>query len=372
MIHIIITIVLLVLLAAVIAIFAICGVINEKTFRRYVGWSAPYMARYDYYEAACPREAVSFQGSHGDTLRGFLYPAAGGADKGLVVFCHGIWAVPEEYLTLISYFVSRGFSVFTYCNSGAGYSDGKNLYGLQNSPLDLDCALKYIEGDSRFDGEDIFLCGHSWGAYAVTAGLNMDHSRVKGAVALSGFNTPAEVSYDTMSASVGKAAKLFMPFVKLIYRAEFGKNANLSAAEGIDRAGIPVLIVHGKNDAFIHYDVSAIISHRDEIQNPRVSYITLDEVGMSEHNTYFCDREGTDYAAELAEKYQPVKKEYGGKAAPDLTQPSDPDDLFMNNDGIPADVLTAFEKDIDYDTLTRQNIALFDEIGDFLERAKED
>lgn len=135
---------IILIIAFVLAIpFIVCGMINEKTCRRYAGWNCPYQPRYDYYQEDYPRVPVSFIGAQGARLRGFLYPAYGkmenapagfgtaeevsqrirtsadGEQKKLLVFCHGIWSVPEEYMMLIAWFADHGYSVFTYCATGA-------------------------------------------------------------------------------------------------------------------------------------------------------------------------------------------------------------------------------------------------------------
>ena len=145
---------------------------------------------YEHYRGKYPRREVSFP-SGKETLRGYVY--GGDNDKGLIVFSHGIFSGPDEYLGIITAMVDRGFVVFAYDYTGYNNSTGKSSRGLPQAPLDLDAALTYIEHDNELKNLKKITMGHSWGAYASAAVLNFDHN-IEGAVCLSGFDTPVKVS----------------------------------------------------------------------------------------------------------------------------------------------------------------------------------
>ena len=71
----------------------------------------------------------------------------------------------------------------------SGHSEGSGTRGLPQSALDLDAALDYIESDESLNSFPVFLMGHSWGGYAVTAVLNFDHE-IAGSVSVAGYNDP--------------------------------------------------------------------------------------------------------------------------------------------------------------------------------------
>jgi dienelactone hydrolase len=64
--------------------------------------------------------------SHGATLRGWLYPAAGGGPGPGIVMAHGLSAVREMFLDRYAEaFAAAGCTVLVYDHFGFGASDGE-------------------------------------------------------------------------------------------------------------------------------------------------------------------------------------------------------------------------------------------------------
>ena len=239
-------------------------------------------------------------------------------DKGLVVFAHGIWSQHQDYLALIMYLVDNGWKVLAYDNIGCGESEGDSTLSFAQSAVTLNAVLDYVEADAQqpdspFAGLPVVLFGHSWGGYAVTAVLNWDHD-VKAVVSLSGFTSPFEVMVDGTVAAMGPIGHTQVPTLWLNSRQFCGENASLSAVDGINRAGIPVMVVHGTGDEVIGYDTSAIIAHRSEITNPNVEYVIVDAEGRNGHASYFYTIESQAYGDSLAEQREALEAEYDGNA----------------------------------------------------------
>lgn len=271
---------------------------------------------YDDIDEDYDRVPVTMQAS-GYEVQGYIYGPENN-DKGLVVFAHGIWSQHQDYLALIMYLVDNGWKVLAYDNIGCGESEGNSTISFAQSAVTLDQVLDYVEADAQspdspFAGLPVVLFGHSWGGYAVTAVLNGDHD-VKGVVSLSGFASPCEVMIDGTVASMGALGYTQVPTLWLNNRQFCGENASLSAVDGINKAGIPVLVVHGTGDSVIGYDGSAIIAHRDEITNPNVEYVTMDVEGRNGHASYFYTIESQAYGDGLAEQRAALEEAYGGNA----------------------------------------------------------
>jgi len=250
---------------------------------------------YDHYSDWYPREEVRFMSGENE-LHGFIYGAKN--DKALLVFAHGIGCGHEDYMKELLWFVDKGWRVFAYDATGSGYSKGEGTMGLPQSALDLDAALTFIENDSRFNSMPIFLMGHSWGGYAVTAALNFDH-KIAGAASISGYAVPVEMIYEFSADVVGNARPLIYPSIVLYNKLRFGEFAGLSAVDGINRSDTPVLILHGTNDSMIGYNESSIISKRGEITNPNVQYITLEGIT---HTGMFYTKEALEYVNKFSEE----------------------------------------------------------------------
>ena len=88
-------------------------------------------------------------------------------DQPIIVFSQGIGTRVVGYINEINYFATNGYTVFAFDNTGCGESEGKNIRGLPQSVVDLDCVLSYIENLEGCKDEKIFLYGHSWGGFAV-------------------------------------------------------------------------------------------------------------------------------------------------------------------------------------------------------------
>ena len=251
---------------------------------------------YSAFAAEHPREAVEFPS--GDlTLKGYIYGMEN--TEKLLVFAHGIGSGHEAYANQLCWFVDHGWRVFGYDASGSGDSPGDSTVGLVQSALDLHSALTFIEQDARLKDMPKVLLGHSWGGFAVGGVLNFDHD-IKAAASLSGYAYPMEMLNQGAKFSVGNlGAAVFYPFAWVYQIVTQGKNAWLNAVDGINKANIPFLAMHGESDGFVLYSLG-IISQKDDITNPNVEYepITGD---FSHHNDYFHSEECNRTVAALYE-----------------------------------------------------------------------
>ena len=259
----------------------------------------------DRYE----REAVSFLSGE-NRLRGHLYGA--GNPEGLVVISHGLGGGEESYLAEAFYFVDHGYQVLCYSNTGCWDSEGKNCVGLCQSVLDLDAALTWVEGESRFDGVPVFLYGHSWGGYAVTAILQFGHD-VAASASVAGFNDPMTMIVEWGEGMIGPVVYLEYPFIWINQRLTFGDTLGLRAVDAINATDTPVLILHGDGDTTVSYDHASIISARDEITNPNVEYIVRSKPQQNGHNSLFQSLDSIRYVEELQKEYDEIYERYSGE-----------------------------------------------------------
>lgn len=282
---------------------------------------------YEHYQEDYPRIEVSFK-SGGNELKGFIY--GGDNDKGLLVFAHGIGGGHEDYMKTLIWFVDKGWRVFGYDATGSGHSEGSGTRGLPQSALDLDAALDYIENDESLNSFPVFLMGHSWGGYAVTAVLNFDHE-IAGSVSVAGYNDPMTMIAEFADGMMGDSSVAY-PFMWIYNKVLFWNYSDLSAVDGINSSDVPVMIIHGTMDGTIGYDRSAIIAQRDRITNPNVQYLTLDEM----HSTMFSAKDSREYSDELNKEYDKLYEQYNGEipdsVKEDFYAAADKDRLNMPNE----------------------------------------
>lgn len=335
--------------ALVIVFFAVSFAIDKallgRTFERVEPADPRLLPLYDAYAGNHPRESSDFQ-LDGSTLRGYVYKAEN--PKGLVVFRHGIFSQHADYLSLICALVDKGWSVYAYDAIGCGESDGDNVKGMAQSAVDVAAAVNHVRQSGIAGDLPIALWGHSWGGYGVAAALGTT-SNISACVTMSGFNAPVEVLLESTKRSMGPAAFTQQPTIWLNNKLVFGADADRSAEEGINSSGVPVLVIHGTEDAIVGYDGSAIIAHRSRITNPKVSYIVKDEPGRNGHNSYFYEPAARAYLAEKSAELASLAQDYP--------------------EGMPASALAEFFEGYDRVRGNQPDAALIDSIDEFLSRA---
>lgn len=319
--------ILLIVLAALLAVFVILCLATAGIMRSQFGRSAyPDPRFYSYYffdpdySDTHTRENVQFT-SGKNTLQGYIYGLENleAEPKGLLVFAHGIGSGHESYINFLMWFADRGWVVFAYDATGSCTSEGDGTVGLVQSALDLDAALTYAEQDDRFDGLPVCLLGHSWGGFAVGGVQNFDHE-LTAACTLSGYAYPLEMLQHGAEETVGKPlAGVFRPFALGYNRLMFGQYAGLNAVDGINHAGIPVLIAHGELDTDVPYEGISILSKRDEITNPNAVFYTITGP-YANHNSYFSSDEANAYKKEFNAQGEALAEQYNGEIPDDVRE----------------------------------------------------
>ena len=294
------------------------------------------------------RSEVKFM-SEGNELTGYLYGPTKNP-KGIVVISHGIGGGADSYLQEATYFAKRGYRVLSFSNTGSHESEGKGTTGLSQSVIDLDAALDYVESQAQFEKLPIFLYGHSWGGYAVTAVLNYDHN-IAGAASVAGYNTPMEMIMAWSKPQMGVISYLEYPYLWIYQKLLFGGASNLSAVDGINSVETPVLIIHGEQDEVIDYNGPSIIAHRDEITNQNVVYITCSGQNQNGHSNLFMAKSATAYQNELNEELDLLAEEYGGE------------------DQIPEDVLKEWYGDADSKRASELDEVFMQDVYQFFKNA---
>ncbi|NLY11066.1 MAG: alpha/beta fold hydrolase [Firmicutes bacterium] len=303
--------------------------------------------RYSDYEEKYPRELVTFK-SGSNTLQGYIYGKAN--DKGLVVIAHGLGGGADSYLGQTTYFVDQGWCVFTYDATGSYRSEGKSTKGFPQSVLDLDAALRYIETHPELNNLPVFLFGHSWGGYAVCNVLHYDH-QIAGVVSVAGVNSAMEIVIEQGRSLLGNFIYIQYPFLWLYQRLLFGNVLSFSAVDAINKSQTPVLIIHGTDDKEVAYDGSSIISKLDQITNPNVTAITLDEVGRNGHNNIFRSHQALHYVTSIQNELNSLYEEY--------------------QQDIPEKIKVEFFANIDRARAQELNSELMNQINDFLDQCLE-
>jgi len=272
--------------------------LSEDKFSSYIKWS-------EIDQTIYPREEVRFNSGE-NQLQGFIY--GGSNDKGLVIISQGLGGTADSYLPMIMYFVDKGWCVLAYNNTGVGGSEGKNVRGLTQSVIDLDATLQYVKESKALKELPVMLVGHSWGGYAVCAVLNYEH-KVNAVVSFAGFNNGFETFKEHGTSSAGGFFYFLCPHFWTIQKLKFGNTMKLTAVDGINKAGIPVIIVQSSDDDVISSKSASIYAHREKITNPNAEIIYLDGDDAAGHELPGYSKGRRDYIRTANEDFQKYRTE---------------------------------------------------------------
>jgi uncharacterized protein len=283
--------------------------VQDNEFTTRIAWKEIDQVKY-------PREEVHFI-SDGNKLQGFIY--GGSNNNGLIVISNGIGSTSDDYLPIVMYFVDKGWRVFCFNNTGVGGSEGESKRGLTQSVIDLDVALTFIKNSGRFNGLPVMLVGHSLGGFAVCAVLNLNQ-KPNAVVSFAGFNSSKEISEEQGVAMVGNAFYLFTPQTWAIEKQLFGEKAKLTAVDGINKAAIPVMIVHSSDDEIISAKRSSIYAHGSQINNPNVKIVFFDGENASGHDRVYGSKKATEYMKLATKSWEAYIAEHGYVSKATLAQ----------------------------------------------------
>lgn len=326
------------------ASYAIVRKVYKDTYKRVQLEKYTDKLRYSDVKDKYPRHPVSFM-SGNNRLQGYIY---GENDSGdMLIMAHGLYCSQEKYLGMICALVDRGWMVFAYDNTGVCESEGKNGKGLVQAAFDLHAALTFIENDGELSKKRKFLIGHSQGGYAVCAALNFEHD-IAGVVSISGFTTSYKVESEHGVQMFGNISVIMNPFIALEERRRFKKYAWLSSIDGINKSGVPVLIMHGVGDDFVDYHGSGIINHKDEITNPNVTYVHLDYPERNGHSDILYSLEGNRSSNHQQEQLDALMKKYHQYDINKLPE----DELAKIYDGVDKYIASEYNTEL-YDEVDR-------------------
>ena len=192
--------------------------------------------------------------------------------KGLLIFVHGMGGGHLSYTTEINYFANQGFLVFAYDNTGTMLSDGKRLNGFEQSIIDLQAALQYIDADTTLRQYPKVLVGHSWGAYSV-CNITRFYNDIKGIVAISAFCKPSQILCQLTQTQTHKKLFFLAPFFHMVSWLRFRKRSNANVITALRQSKIPTLLFHGELDTTVPLSCSPLAHATQLKKQPNISLI---------------------------------------------------------------------------------------------------
>lgn len=195
----------------------------------------------------------SFKASAGHTLCGWLYEYENAIPDRLIVFDHGFGGGHLAYMKEIEKLCKHGYKVFAYDHTGCMKSGGATPGGLAQSLCDLNDCISVLKADANFEGCDISVMGHSWGAFS-TLNITALHPEISHIVAMSGFVSVEEMINTFFSG-------LLKGYRKAILALETESNPRFvkyNAVETLKNSDTKALLIYSENDQMCrrrHYDI---------------------------------------------------------------------------------------------------------------------
>ncbi len=229
-------------------------------------------------------EEIVFPSLDGTMLSGWFVPAEGQA-KGTVIHFHGNAQNMTAHFSFVSWLPASGFNVFAFDYRGYGRSAGKpDREGVHE---DSCAALSYVRSRADIDVDRLLVLGQSLGGANALAALRDTGTVGIRAVAIdSAFYSYRSITRDAIAQ---------MPLLSLVrWPLSFMVISNARSPSQSLKAlpPIPLLIVHGTDDAVVPYHHAERIF--DRAQEPK----DLLTVPKGYHTDAFARREPT-YRNEL-------------------------------------------------------------------------
>lgn len=254
-------------------------------------------------------EQCYFPSNDGQMLAGYRYSKAQQEVKGVVVLAHGLGAGHNPYMVLADYFTSSGYLVFAYDCTGNDNSQGSSVKGLPQGVIDLDYALRYLKSVPEYNGLDIVLFGHSWGAYSSGCVLQY-HPDVKAVVMVAGMNRSEDMLAYQGRTLIGDAVDLALPFVKAYEWLKFGQYASATAMDGFASSDAGVMILHSGDDMTVPAQYGYDAFYETYENSDRFRFLMFEDWGHS--NVYYTP-ESVQYRNELNRAYAAYVEERGAE-----------------------------------------------------------
>ena len=262
-------------------------IIYDMAFKRYdPAEPIEYLSDDRFTDLVNCRQELSIA-SGKDTIKAYAYDTEN--EKGMVVIAPGVNAGADDFIPVVNTFKNEGYDVLAFDPTGSTGSTGKSMKGYSQEIKDLEVVLEYV--DTEYPGEDLYLFGHSRGAFTVCTALEADED-IKAAVAIGAHNTAMDAIMALSTRYVGKVANLNYPALWCYQAILFGpKTVNLRATDLLDESDVPVMIVQGSEDKSAPAGEYSLYSHRDEITEDDVIYYYSDLEDSNGHTDIIFDED---------------------------------------------------------------------------------
>lgn len=178
---------------------------------------------------------------------------------------------------------AQGYAVLqpNYRGSALGEKWVEAGYGEWGRKMqtDLSDGLRYLAAQGIVDADRACIAGASYGGYAALAGVSIQSGIYRCAVAVAGISDPASfMQWVLRKESYGDKLGLryWERFLGVDKPGDKGLDA-ISPLKNADRIGVPLLLIHGRDDTTVPYDQSADLAKALKRAGKPVQFVTLEK-----------------------------------------------------------------------------------------------
>jgi len=253
------------------------------------------------------KEFLTYKARDGLEIGGYLSRPKNAKGKAIatIIYPHGGPMAEDgsEFDEFAAFFVNRGYAVFQpnfRGSSGRGFAfemEAVGKYGLAMQD-DLEDAVKFLVAEKITDVNRVGIVGGSYGGYAALMGATKTPDLFKCAVSLAGISDMKkmrETSRYFTNAHVAKEQ----------YGNDIEQLKKTSPARMVEKIKVPILLIHGSDDAVVPVDQSRMMA--DELKSQKKNYEYIELENGTHHFDYLPHRKQTFEAIEtFLGKYLPI------------------------------------------------------------------
>ncbi len=278
-----------------------------------------------------------FAGAYGQRLVGAFYYYGNMSAERIVIFEHGMGGGHLSYMKEIEKLASHGYTVLSYDHTGCMQSEGNGIGGFAESLSNLDSLIKSLKADERYKNHTISVIGHSWGGFS-TLNISAFHKDVTHVVAISGFTSVNNIVKQFFKGPL----RLYVPAVMRLERARNPEYCDTDASLSLKSSATKALIIHSEDDKTVSCKKNASALKQALLGRENTRFIILTD---RDHNP----------------NYTPDAVKYKGEFFVKLTE------FLKSEDYKNLEKRESFKGSFDFERMTKQDDALWQEIFAFLD-----
>lgn len=181
------------------------------------------------------------------------YLETDGADK-LIIMFHGYRSKPEvDFSCAADFYQGEGFNILFVDQRSHGLSEGKQITFGVKERHDVCSWVEHMRNELPA-GTQIYISGMSMGATTVMLASSLV-TGVSGIIADCGFVSPKEIIQKVAKENMHMPKWITAP-IGWLARIFGGFDYSTSTLDSLSKSNIPIVIIHGKADDFVPYEMS--------------------------------------------------------------------------------------------------------------------